>query len=359
MNNWIERWVLLRKKELISYPEEFPIHDVYQTFGTPGELRNGFKGLYGLFIHCYEDILEHPAKMLLPVYDREEYGYFSREARKSREESYRYAKVLYASGCSGELQPDGGLYLPADALKEQCRALKLTNIHKYLKILGDYGLMAEGTANCRQKSGAGITISFPDNRHVMSTLHLLAVKSHRTGRFSDFCRLHYKLFEGDWDTAEYGCGADAVSDVFHSQQDRMTAQLIHEELLRRNYCYSFQDWNEGPQIRYYRKKGDRDRNANASFWIASMDTDFIFYFRIRNAQKLPDYLKTCPDSVIQAFSVSDSGCANRSSGKCVSGISYPLGGNTIWRCGCCSPNFQVTPDASDYLYYIDAVEATG
>ena len=71
------------------------------------------------------------------------------------------------------------------------------------------------------------------------------------------------------------------------------------------------------------------------------------------------YIEKNPKNVIKNFMVSDNGCANRISGKCVSGISYQLDGRTIWRCGCCNPNFQVTPNQQDYLYYIDAVEMAG
>ena len=76
-------------------------------------------------------------------------------------------------------------------------------------------------------------------------------------------------------------------------------------------------------------------------------------------EKTLEYIKNCPDRVIENFMVTDSGCANRISGQCVSGISYQLNGKTIWRCGCCNPNFQVTPSADDYLYYINAVEMSG
>ncbi len=31
MKYWIERWSQLRKKELISYPKEFPIHEAYKV----------------------------------------------------------------------------------------------------------------------------------------------------------------------------------------------------------------------------------------------------------------------------------------------------------------------------------------
>ena len=150
-----------------------------------------------------------------------------------------------------------------------------------------------------------------------------------------------------------------ISDILSSEQDRETAQLIHDELIKRNYFYNFQDWNEGSQIRYYKKESDMKRNTNASFWLASMDTKLRLYFRIANMEKAVEYIKNCPESVINNFSVSDSGCANRLSGKCVSGISYQLGGKTIWRCGYCNPNFQVTPTAQDYLYYINAVEMAG
>ena len=359
MRYWIERWSQLRKKELISYPNEFPIHDVYTTACTQEELKSGFKELHEIFNHCYEDILNDPADMLLPTYDMNEYDYFSKEARTSREESYKYAKIFYVLGYSGELKPNGELCIKSEKLKEQCKALKITNIGALLNKLGNYGITAEVVVNGKIKSNTDITVSYPDNKNVITALHILAVKSNNTDRFADFCRLNYKLFESDWGTVEYGSGVDAVSDLFHSEQDRETAQLIHEELLKRNYCYNFQNWNEGPQIRYYKKESDRNRNTNADFWLTSMDTEFRFYFRIKNMDKVLEYIKKCPESVIGNFMVSDNGCANRISGTCASGISYELNGKTIWRCGCCNPNFQIIPTPRDYLYYIDAVEMSG
>lgn len=359
MKYWIERWSQLRKKELISYPNEFPIHDVYTGLCTREELRSGFKELHEILTHCYGDILNDPANMLLPIYDMNEYDYFSKEARTSRDESYKYAKVFYILGYSSELKPNGELCIKSDKLKDQCKALKITNIGAFLNKLGDYGITAEGLVNGKIKSNTDIIVSYPDNKNVITALHILAVKSNNTGRFADFCRLNYKLFESDWSTVEYGSGVDAVADIFHSEQDRETAQLIHEELLKRKYCYNFQNWNEGPQIRYYKKESDRSRNTNADFWLTSMDTEFRFYFRIKNMDNVLEYIKNCPESVINNFMAVDNGCANRISGKCVSGISYELNGKIIWRCGCCNPNFQVTPNVRDYLYYIDAVEMSG
>ncbi|MBD5082225.1 MAG: hypothetical protein HDT44_10750 [Ruminococcaceae bacterium] len=281
MRYWIERWSQLRKKELISYPNEFPIHDVYKTVCTQEELKSGFKELHEIFTHCYEDIMNEPADMLLPTYDMNEYEYFSKEARTSREESYKYAKIFYVLGYSGELKPSGELCIQSEKLKEQCKALKITNIGAFLNKLGNYGITAEGLVNGKIKNNTDITVSYSDNKNVITALYILAVKSNNTDRFNDFCRLNYKLFESDWSTVEYGSGVDAVSDLFHSEQDRETAQLIHEELLKRGYSYNFQGWNEGPQIRYYKKESDRNRNTNADFWLTSMDTEFRFYFRIK------------------------------------------------------------------------------
>lgn len=356
MKYWIERWSRLRKKELIAYPNEFLINEAYTTECMREDLKNGFKELHEIFSHCYEDILTDPDDMLLPTYDMSEYGYFSKEARSSREESYKYAKVFYVLGYSGELKSNGELRIQADRLKEQCKALKITNIGAFINKLSNYGFTAEGLVNGKIKSGTDIIISYPDNKNVITTLYVLAVKANNTDRFSDFCRLNYKLLESDWSTIEYGNGVDYVSDILSSEQDRETAQLIHDELIKRKYFYNFQDWNEGPQIRYYKKERDMKRNTNASFWLASMDTELRLYFRVANMDKVIEYIKNCPESVVNNFSVSDSGCSNRFSGKCASGISYQLGGKTIWRCGCCNPNFQVTPTAQDYLYYIDAVE---
>ena len=356
MKYWIQRWAQLRQKELMDHPTDFPINDAYKAYD---ELKSGFEGLHELFMRCYDDILNDPVGMLLPAYDMNEYGYFSKEARLSRDESYKYARIFYVLGYSGELDNSGGLRIEVNRLKEQCKALKLTKTDAYLNILGNYSVVAEGLVNGKLKGDTVITVSYPDNKNVITALYLLAVKSSRTDRFRDFCRLNYKLFEGDWDTVEYDNGVEAVSDFFHSERERTAALLIHNELLKRNYFYNFQDWNEGPQIRYYKKEADRNRNANAAFWLASIDTELKLFSRIANMDKALEYIKSCPQSVINSFMASDTGCANRISGKCVSGISYQLNGDTIWRCGCCNPNFQVSPEVEDHLYYIDIVELAG
>ncbi len=119
MKYWIERWSLLRKKELMFYPDRFPVNDVYKTMCTWEELKKGFDELHEIFVRCYDDILTDPADMLLPLYDMNEYGYFSKEARSSREESYKYAKIFYVLGYVGELKQSGELCIRSDTLKVQ------------------------------------------------------------------------------------------------------------------------------------------------------------------------------------------------------------------------------------------------
>lgn len=357
MKYWIERWAELRKKEFISCPQEFPISDVYQKMLTSEELSSGFKELQEIFARIYEDILEDPVGMFMPVYDMNQYGYFSKEARLSREESYKYAKVLYILGYVGEWKRNGELHIPVNKLKEQCKALKVTNIGTLLNVLTDYGFVLEGLMQGKIKKDTTITVLFPDNKNLITALYILAVKARNTNRFQDFCRLNYRLYKDDWSTIGYDNGVDLVADLFPSEQDRKVARLIHKELIERKYYYNFQEWNEGPQIRYYQKEGDCKRNANASFWLVSMDTEMRFYFRTANMDKALEYVRSCPESVIGSFLVSEPGCAKRMAGSCVSGVSYQLNGNTIWRCGCCNPNFQVVPTVENYLYYINAVEA--
>lgn len=41
MNTWITRWADLRRKELISYPESFPIHGTYTALYPKEDLKSG------------------------------------------------------------------------------------------------------------------------------------------------------------------------------------------------------------------------------------------------------------------------------------------------------------------------------
>jgi hypothetical protein len=356
MKYWVERWSELRKKELITYPDTFQVHKAYQASYNQEEMINGYQELYGVLLAIYNDIAQDAERMLLPVFEMSQYGYFSSEARQSRHASYKYAHLLYALGCSGSMKQGGELWIPVQELKERCKTLKITNLGAHLKLLSEYGFVIDGLLNWKIKSDTNyILVHYPDNKNMIYALYALAVKSKITDRLSDFCRMNYKLLADDWNTADFGNGADFVSDLLKSDQDKTIAQAIHNELLNRNYFCNTQEWNEGPQIRYYKNENDCKRNVNAKFWLTSMDTELLFYFRIACTKKVIEYISTCPESVIHTFMQSDSGCMKRESG-CVSGISYQLNDQSIWRCGCCNPNFQAIPKEEDYIYYIKAAE---
>lgn len=358
MKYWVEKWAELRYKEMISYPKDYVINKEYLRIGTEEELRNGFDELFSIFQQIYKDASFSAEEMLLPMHDMNECKYLTKEERLSRGASFKYAKLLYALGCAGELNQNGELCINVTDLKKFCKELQITGVNGCFKILGNYGFVLGGLINGKMKDGTEIILQYPDNRNVLTVLHILAVKAGNTGKLKDFYRLNYQLLKDDWNTADFGNGVDVVADLL-SEQEKEVAYLIHEELMKRNYYFNFQEWNEGPQIRYYVKEADCKKNINATFWLASMETNMRFYFRVKNMEEALAFIQKAPESVIQSFMISDNGCENRYAGRCVSGVSYELNGRTIWRCGCCNPNFQVVPTREDYMFYIDLVDLVG
>ena len=358
MRCWVERWSELRKKEMVEYPDGFHIHEEYQEICTEDELRNGFTELFEVMLRIYNDSAANAEELQLPLHDINEYPYLSKEERSSRTASYKYARFLYALGCVGEVNTHGELCMDAGRLKELCKKLQINAVNTCFEVLTDYGFVFDGLIKGKLKEGHEIIVQYPDNRNLIVALHVLAVKTKNTDRLKDFYRLNYRLLGDDWHTANFGGSVDAVADLLPMREQEV-AYLIHSELMRRGFFVNFQEWNEGPQIRYFKKEADSKRNTNASFWLASMDGEMWLYFRIKNMKGGLERIGAAPESVIKQFLISDSGCANRFAGKCASGVSYELQGQSIWRCGCCNPNFHVVPCKDDYMFYIDLVEEAG
>ena len=358
MKHWVERWSELRMKEMMDYSKNFAIHNDYLNMCTEEEIRNGFSELFDILQQIYKDASLNAEEMLLPVHDMNEFRYLSKEERLSRGASFKYAKFLYALGNAGELSSNSELLINPANLKRLCKELQITGINGCLEILTNYGFVFDGFVNGKIKDGLELVLQYPDNGNVMMVLYIMAVKAGNTNRVKDFCRLNYRLLKDDWNTANFGNGVDFVAELL-SEQEREVAYLIHEELMNRNYYFNFQEWNEGPQIRYYAKEADGKRNTNATFWLVSMETSMRFYFRLKQMKEALALIENAPESTIQNFLVSDNGCGNRIAGRCVSGVSYELCGRPIWRCGCCNPNFQVAPHKDDYMFYIDLVDSMG
>ncbi len=358
MKYWAERWSELRMKEMIQYPKDFGIHNDYLQMLSEEDIRNGFEELFEVLYQIYKDASVDAEAQLLPVHGMDEYRYLSKEERLSRGASYKYAKLLYALGSVGELAHNSELRISPANFKLMCKELGITGINGCLEILTNYGFVFEGLVNGKIKDRLEFVLQYPDNGNVMIVLNMMAVKARNTGRLKDFCRLNYRLLADGWDMASFGDGIDVVADLL-PVQEREVAILIHEELMKRKYYFNFQEWNEGPQIRYFIKEADCKKNANANFWLVSMETSMRFYFRLKHIEEALALIENAPESVKQNFLVSDKGCGNRHAGRCVSGISYELCGNTIWRCGCCNPNFHVVPMKDDFMFYIDLVDFAG
>ena len=358
MKYWVERWSELRMKEMINYPKDFAIHNDYLKICTKEDIRNGFGELFDILQQIYKDVSLNAEEMLLPAHDMNEYPYLSKEERLSRGASYKYAKLLYALGSVGELSSNSELCINPAKLKGLCKELRITGVNGCLEILTNYGFLFEGLVNGKIKDGAELVLQYPDNGNVVIVLYMMAVKGGNTNKLQDFCRLNYRLLADDWNTADFGNSVEVVADLL-SEQEREVAYLLHDELMKRNYCFNFQEWNEGPQIRHYAKEADCKRNTNASFWLVSMETSMRFYFRLKHMEDALTLIENASENVKQNFLVSDNGCENRIAGRCVSGVSYELCGKTIWRCGCCNPNFQVVPGKDDYMFYIDLVDLVG
>ena len=178
MKYWAERWSELRQKEMVDFPEEFFIHDEFTTLCSPDDIMNGFSELYEVLHRIYGDMAQDAEGMLLPLFDMQEYDYFAKETRVSREASYKYAKLLYALGCSGEPDHKCGLLVNVKELNRLCKELKVTNISRYLTILENYGFTAEGLETGRIKKGTeDITVRYINNTHLMDVLYLMAKKS--------------------------------------------------------------------------------------------------------------------------------------------------------------------------------------
>lgn len=345
-------------KEMIHYPGDFVIHNDYLKMLPEEDMRNGFGELFDVLCQIYKAASVDAEEMLLPAYDMNEYRYLSKEERLSRGASYKYAKLLYALGSVGELDHNNELRINPAKFKMLCKELGITGINGCLEVLTNYGFVLDGLVNGKIKDGLEFVLQYPDSSNVMIVLNMIAVKARNTDRLKDFCRLNYRLLADNWNIANFGNGIDGVADLFSAQESEV-AILIHEELMKRKYYFSFQEWNEGPQIRYFVKGTDCKKNTNASFWLASMETSMRFYFRLKHMEDALTLIENASENVKQNFLVSDNGCENRYAGRCVSGISYELCGNTIWRCGCCNPNFQVVPRKDDYMFYIDLVESIG
>lgn len=346
-NYWVQEWAKIRQDEVVRLPEKFVINNYFINIMPKADIIDAFKQIWNLYIDIYGDISKNPQLFGMPLYSSKDYNEFTKQARDSRNAPYRIFKFLYNLLINGQMQNDT---LVVDAFKFK-ESNDVKNIHIFFERLQDYGFSFEGLKNFKI-ADKFINISYHDNHNVLVLLKLMADKARINDRLNDFMCCHYKLFQDDMNTINYGNGYDIVADKMHTQQERDFIYAMDEALKKMGYFADKREWNEGPGYAYYDKESTKFKKGPYHYWLLSWKTKLILFLRIRNASKCLDYLNQCPDSVKKIFLHSDTGCQRRTEGNCIHGQEYTLDGTTYWRCGCCNAPFHFTPVIDDIPHYI-------
>jgi hypothetical protein len=348
---WIQEWAKLRQNEVVRLPENFEIHDCFLKHIKRDDFELAFKEMWNIYINIYGDIADFPERFGMPLYKRADYKSFTVQERESRSAPYRPLKLLFNLLISGNLE-SGNLIIDTNAFKA---VNDVKNVHNLFERLSDYGFLFEGLKNFKVTK-QNIIVIYPDNANVLVVLKLMADKANKTNRLNDFLCCHYKLFQDDMNTVNYGYGADIVADKMHTEQEKQFIYSMDAVLREKGYLTNTRGWNEGPGYAYYEKESDMKTRGPYHYLMLSWKTKLVLYLRIRNASKCLEYLEQCPDTVKQMFLWSDNGCNNRRSGTCKMGQEYTIDGNTYWKCGCCNAPFHCSPNIEDISHYIKLVE---
>lgn len=348
---WVQEWAKVRQDEVVRLPDRFEIHNNFLKHMPKEEFESAFQEVWNTFTNIYGNIAEFPETFRMPLYKSLEYNYSTGEARESRSAAYRPLKLLYYLLIAGNLH-NGTIAVDVNEFKA---VNDVKNIPIIFERLGDYGFYFDGLKNYKI-AGEIIYVSCPDNLQVLTVLKLMADKAHITNRINDFLTCHYKLFQDDMNTVNYGHGADIIADKMHTKQEKEFVYAMDAVLCKMGYYTGSRESNEGPGYAYYNKESEIKKKGPYHYLMSSNKTKLLLYLRIRDVSKCLGYLKECPDSVKQIFLWSDTGCSNRVKGTCIHGQEYAIDGNTYWRCGCCNAHFNFSPNINDIQHYIKLVE---
>lgn len=86
MNNayLVSEWALIRRNELVNIPDQLEIHPDFLRLLSHEEFESAFKEIGELFYQIYSDMADSPWRFGLPLYQADEYDYFSNQAREAR-----------------------------------------------------------------------------------------------------------------------------------------------------------------------------------------------------------------------------------------------------------------------------------
>lgn len=355
----ISKWALIRRNELVDLPDKLEIHQDYLKYLSHSDFECAFRQIHNMFYQIYTDMADSPGAFGFPLYKTDEYDYFSKEARAVRTMPWNLFYFLLCLFSCGE--PEGSLFVVDNVELRKINKTKKTR--GLIKVLCDYGFIFEGIKNFNLLSAKQMAIDYPKNRNILHVLSIVAKKAMDmqlkdvTNYFSNmvafsngFISWNYKILKEEFHTCTIATGADYVADKMHSELDKEVIYAVDKVLTGKGFSSKKGDPNEGPAIRYYRTKSVYD------FALSSVLGNLVLELRIRNAEKCLDYLKECPERIVDMFRHTDQGCHNRVSGTCKSGVKYEYEGREKWHCGCCGAPFKLYPVKEDIPHYLKLVE---
>lgn len=359
----VSKWALIRRNELVDIPDKLEIHpDFLQTLSHV-EFESAFREIGEMFYQMYSDIADMPQRFGLPLYKIDEYDYFSNQAREARTAPWNLFYFMLCLFACGNFK--GNIFIADTAEVRKINKAKKTNL--LLEALCDYGFVFDGIKKYSLSSGDYLEIDYPDNRNIIEVLSGVAKKvkntqlkdvknyySNMTAFSNAFIGWNYKVLAEDMHTCSLAEGCDYVADKMHDEADREVISILDKILIEQGYTRKKGDPNEGPSVRYYRMK-----QAVYDYALTSDTGKLYLELRIRNAEKCLEYLKECPERIVELFRHSDSGCQNRINGTCRFGVKYEFENEEKWHCGCCGAPFKIHPVKEDIPHYLKLLELGG
>lgn len=364
MNNdyIISKWAIIRRNELVDVPDKFEIHQDFLKDLDFKKFEEAFRQVHDIFYQIYTDISHNPESFGFELYKQGEYNYFSKEARESKSKPWDiFYLLLYMFYC-GEFKND---IFVVDA--EKFRSINKVKKTKFLiKTLTDYGFIFTEFKDYKiTPSLKTFEIDYPDNRNILIVLSLVAKKvvdiqlkdvknhfSHSVVFSNGFIGWNYKILKDDLRHCSLAEGAYYMSDKLHKESERDFVETMDKILIDKGFYTGKADNHEGPSIRYYDKKSKSAYN----FALTSLEGVLVLEMRIRNAEKCMEYLKECPNSILDMFRHTDNGCKNRINNTCKFGVKYTFENEEKWHCGCYSAPFRIRPLKEDIPHYLKLVE---
>lgn len=356
----ISKWALVRRRELVDVPKQIKIHKDFLAELSEEEFEDSFRQIHELFYQMYTDMAEHPEEFGMPLYGMAEYNYFSKEARETRTAPWKPFYLLLELFSWGELC--NGVIAVDMSTFRKLNQVKTTDV--LIRALENYGFFFAGLKNGKLPASGGVLeIDYPDNRNILLVLSLVAKKvmntqlknagnyfSNRVAFENGFISWNYKLLWEGLETCSLAEGCAYVADKMHNAADRAAAEKLDDILQKAGHMVSKGDANEGPSLRYSKGKTPYD------FALESVEGELILELRIRNVDKCMEYLKECPERIVEMFRQTDAGCQNRVNGTCKYGVKYIFEGEEKWHCGCCGAQFKLHPVEVDMEHYLRLVE---